>query len=94
MQAKWAMSLGGGIILANPIPEDAEIPASEIEPAIAAAVALAERRGIGGKALTPFLLSEIAAATGGRSLEANIALVKNNAHVAARIAAAFAEVSK
>ena len=94
MQAKWAMDLRGGIIVANPIPPEAEIAAAEIEPAIAAAVSLAERQGIGGKSLTPFLLGEIAAATGGRSLAANIAPVKHHAHVAARIAPASAEVPK
>lgn len=90
MRAKWNMGLRGGVVVANPIPEDAEITAREIEPVIAAAVAKAATNGIHGKDLTPFLLSEIAGVTEGRSLKANIALAKHNAQVAADIAVAFA----
>jgi pseudouridine-5'-phosphate glycosidase len=56
---------------------------------IQAALAEAQRRGVGGKPLTPFLLSHIVEATGGRSLATNIALVKNNARLAARLASAL-----
>ena len=91
MQAKWQMGLKGGLVVANPIPAEAEIPAAEIAPVIEAAVAKAEAQGIAGKELTPFLLAEIAGVTAGRSLAANIALVKHNAKVAAEIAVAFAE---
>ncbi|MFN8830789.1 MAG: pseudouridine-5'-phosphate glycosidase [Labrys sp. (in: a-proteobacteria)] len=84
------LGLSGGVLVANPIPADAEIPAADINPAIEAAVAAAEAEGIGGKALTPYLLSRILAITQGRSLTANIALVENNARVAARIARALA----
>jgi pseudouridine-5'-phosphate glycosidase len=90
MRAKWAMGLKGGLVIANPIPAEAEIPASEIAPVIEAAVKKAEAAGVAGKELTPFLLAEIAGVTGGRSLAANIALVRNNARVAAEIAVAFA----
>jgi pseudouridylate synthase len=90
MRSKWDLGLPGAVIVANPIPEAAEIPASEIEPVIAAALAEAEARGIRGKDVTPFLLAEIARATAGRSLRANIALVKNNARVAAEIALSYA----
>ena len=90
MKSKWAMGLRGGLVIANPIPVDAEIAAAEIAPVIRAAVAKAEREGIHGKELTPFLLAEIAGVTGGRSLKANIALARHNAHVAAEIAVAFA----
>jgi pseudouridine-5'-phosphate glycosidase len=93
MRAKWAMGLKGGLVIANPIPKEAEIASSEIAPVIAAAVAKADARGIAGKELTPFLLAEIAAVTGGRSLAANIALAKHNAAMAAAIAVAFREVS-
>lgn len=89
MAAKWAMGIAGGVVVANPIPAEAEIPAAEIAPVIEAAVAKAEASGIRGKDLTPFLLAEIAGVTGGRSLAANIALVKNNARLAAEIAVAF-----
>ena len=93
MRAKWAIGLKGGLVIANPIPFEAEIPATEIAPAITAAVAKADERGIIGKALTPFLLAEIAAVTEGRSLAANIALAKHNAAAAAAIAVAYQEVS-
>jgi pseudouridine-5'-phosphate glycosidase len=90
MRSKWDLGLPGAVIVANPIPEEDEIPASEIEPVIAAALAEAGRQGIRGKDVTPFLLAEIVKATMGRSLQANIALVKNNAKVAAEIAVAYA----
>lgn len=91
MRAKWAMGLKGGVVVANPIPVAAEIPAAEIAPVIEAAVRKAEAEGVAGKNLTPFLLAEIAGVTAGRSLAANIALAKHNAKVAADIAVAFAE---
>jgi pseudouridine-5'-phosphate glycosidase len=90
MRSKWDLKLPGAVIVANPIPEEDEIPASEIEPVIVAALAEAQRSGILGKDVTPFLLGEIVKATKGRSLRANIALVKNNAKVAAEIAVAYA----
>ena len=90
MRSKWELGLLGAVVVANPIPEADEIPSAEIEPVIAAALAEADRLGIRGKDVTPFLLSEIVKATKGRSLQANIALVKNNARVAAEIAVAFA----
>jgi pseudouridine-5'-phosphate glycosidase len=91
MRAKWAMGLKGGVVVANPIPPEAEIPAEEIAPVIDAAVKKAEAQGVMGKETTPFLLAEIAGVTAGRSLAANIALVKHNAKIAAAIAVAFAE---
>jgi pseudouridine-5'-phosphate glycosidase len=81
-----AMGIPGGQLVANPIPEDAEIPASEMAPVIATAQADALRAGITGKAVTPYLLQRIFELTGGRSLDANIALVRNNARLAAEIA--------
>jgi pseudouridine-5'-phosphate glycosidase len=91
MKAKWSMGLKGGIVVANPIPKSREIIASEIAPVIEQAVAEAVQLGITGKDVTPFLLARLATVTGGRSLNANIALVKHNALVAAEIAKAFAE---
>jgi pseudouridylate synthase len=90
MRAKWSMGLKGGIVVANPIPKSSEIIASEIAPMIERAVAEAAHLGISGKDVTPFLLTRMATVTGGRSLKANIALVKHNALVAAEIAKAFA----
>ena len=83
------LGLRGGQLVANPIPAEAEIPRESIVPAIEAALAEAAARGIAAKEVTPFLLSRILALTGGRSLPANIALVRNNARLAARIAAAI-----
>ena len=91
MRAKWAMGLRGGVVVANPIPPESEIPAETIAPVIDAAVKAADAKAIIGKELTPFLLAEIAGVTEGRSLIANIALAKNNARLAAAIAVAFAK---
>lgn len=84
-----ALDLPGGQLVANPVPADAEIPRAEMAPIIADATAEAARAGITGKAVTPFLLSRILGLTGGRSLETNIALVRNNARLAAKIAGEF-----
>jgi pseudouridylate synthase len=92
MATKWSMGLKGGIVIANPIPKSSEIIASEIAPVIEQAVAEADRQNISGKNVTPFLLARLAEVTGGRSLKANLALVKHNAAVAAEIAKAFALV--
>jgi pseudouridylate synthase len=94
MRAKWQMQLRGGIVVANPIPAEFEIPPTEIAPAIEAALTAAAAAGIRGKEVTPFLLMRLAEITGGRSLVANIALVKHNAAVAARIAVEYAEASR
>jgi pseudouridine-5'-phosphate glycosidase len=88
-----ALGLQGGILIANPIPEADALPAEEIEAHIAEAVRDAEAAGISRKDLTPFVLERIAQRTGGRSLKANIALVKNNASLAARIALELSRIS-
>ncbi|MFT6674271.1 MAG: pseudouridine-5'-phosphate glycosidase [Sulfitobacter sp.] len=80
------MGLPGGQLIANPIPKTAEIPAAELAPVIAQAQADAQEQGISGKAVTPYLLQRIFELTKGRSLTANIALVRNNARLAAQIA--------
>ena len=84
------LGLPGGQLVANPIPAAAEIPRERIVPAIEAALAEAEAQGIAAKAVTPFLLDRIFTLTEGRSLEANIALVLNNARLASAIAAELA----
>lgn len=91
MKAKWKMGLKGGVVVANPIPADVEIPAAEIAPTIEKAVAAAKAQNVIGKNITPFLLKHLAEVTGGRSLAANIALVENNAIVAAQIASAYSQ---
>ena len=81
-----ALGLGGGQLIANPIPEADEIPRERLAPIIAAAQKDAETHGITGKAVTPYLLQRIFELTDGRSLTANIALVRHNARLAAEIA--------
>jgi pseudouridylate synthase len=88
------MGSGTGILIANPIPEAEALDPSFIDGTIAAAVAEAEKRGIGRKDLTPFLLARINELSQGRSLKANIALVRNNAALAARIAVAHARLKR
>jgi pseudouridylate synthase len=83
------LGIEGGILVANPILAADEIPASEMKNYIDAALASANENGVSGKAVTPFLLAKILELTGGRSLTANIALVENNARLAARIAKAL-----
>ena len=85
-----ALGLPGGQLVANPIPAAAEIPANELAPIIASAQADADRHRIIGKAVTPYLLQRIFEQTDGRSLEANIELVLNNAQLAADIATEIA----
>ena len=80
------LGLPGGQLIANPIPREAEIPRALIVPAIETALADAARQGIAAKAVTPFLLQRLFELTAGRSLAANIALVLDNARVAAQIA--------
>jgi len=88
LAARWALGQGG-VLIANPIPAEAALPAAMIERAIETAVASAAQRGIGGKALTPFLLAELAAATAGASVRANRALALNNVRVGAALAQAL-----
>jgi pseudouridine-5'-phosphate glycosidase len=89
-RAKQTLGLPGGLLVTVPVPADMEIPAAEIEPAIAQAVAEAEARGLRSAEVTPFLLTRIAQLTGERSLRTNLALLHNNAAVAADIAVALA----
>lgn len=83
---RQALGLPGGQLVANPIPGTDEIAAKDLAPVIAQATAEAEAQGVAGKAVTPFLLQRIYELTEGRSLTANIALVLNNARLAAEIA--------
>lgn len=83
------LGLPGGQLVANPIPADDEIPAGDLAPIIARAQAEADQQGVSGKGVTPFLLQRIFELTEGQSLTANIALVRNNARLASKIAAAL-----
>jgi pseudouridylate synthase len=84
-----ALGLDGGMVIANPLPAEAEIPRSEIDGLIAVAVQEAKTRGVTGKAVTPYLLGRMLELSDGRSLTTNMALVKNNAALAAEIAKAL-----
>ncbi|EEB84430.1 pseudouridine-5'-phosphate glycosidase [Roseobacter sp. GAI101] len=83
------LGLPGGQLVANPIPAGHEIPAADLAPIIARAQAEADQQGVSGKGVTPFLLQRIFELTEGQSLTANIALVRNNARLASKIAAAL-----
>lgn len=93
MAVKKQLSLNGGVLITNPIPEGDEIPYHEVLNYIDDALAASTAAGIEGKELTPFMLSHIRKITDGRSLKANIALVANNAKLAARIASAATALS-
>jgi pseudouridylate synthase len=90
MKAKWELGLSGGLVVANPIPEQYALPREVIDRAIEQALADAHAQGITGKATTPFLLARVNALTGGESLAGNIQLVLNNARLAAAVAVAYA----
>jgi pseudouridylate synthase len=83
------LGIHGGMLIGNPVPEADEIPRDEMEIYIERAIDNAEQDEISGKAVTPYLLNSIFHLTGGRSLATNIALVENNARIAARIAVAL-----
>lgn len=85
-KAQWELGLEGGILLTNPIPESDSMDEEKINSAIEKALLEAEEKGIHGKETTPFLLSKVLEVTEGKSLEANIALVKNNARLGAEVA--------
>ncbi len=85
-----AMDLGSSILVTAPVPEEFEIDRSELESILAESLKLATESGIAGKKITPFLLSQMSRRSGGRTLAANIALLENNARIAAEISVAQA----
>jgi len=85
IKTKWELGLNGGVIVANPIPEEFSMDKNKIDNAIEEALKNADKKGIKGKDVTPFLLGEIKNITGGSSLDSNIKLVLNNAKLAAEI---------
>ena len=91
MKIKWAMGLQGGMIVAVPVPEEHALDSDEINAVIEESITEMQRQGITGKDTTPFLLARIAERTGGKSLDTNVQLVKNNASVAAAIAVQFSK---
>jgi pseudouridine-5'-phosphate glycosidase len=94
IRAERKLGSTSGLLIANPVPEKDGVDAAEMETRIAAAVKDAERAGIGQKEVTPYLLRRVTELTGGKSLIANIALIRNNAAVAARIAVALARLPR
>lgn len=94
MKLKWDLGLSGGLMFANPVPVDDEIPADEIQIVITKALAQAKQAGISGKDVTPYVLDHIRQETKGQSLVTNQALVSHNAKVAAQIAVCFARLKR
>ena len=91
LKTKWDLSINGGILVTNPIPVAAELESSVMNDAINQAIIEADNEKITGKKITPYLLSKVNEITKGKSLDANIKLIKNNADLAAKIAVHFAQ---
>ncbi|MEM6967127.1 MAG: pseudouridine-5'-phosphate glycosidase [Bacteroidota bacterium] len=94
LHTKWELGLKGGVLIANPILKKHQMKFEPINNAIEEAVKIAEEKGIQGKAITPFFLDKIQKLTKGKSLEANIQLVFNNAKLAAKLAVEFSKLRK
>lgn len=89
LRVKWNLGLEGSAIIANPIPEEYAMDQDYMDGLVSDALKEAEQMGISGKNLTPYMLKKVQEMTGGKSLEANIALVKSNAELAAKLAVSF-----
>lgn len=89
IRTKWQLGLDGGVVVSNPVPSESAMPKEEIDRITEQALKEAAAQGVTGKAVTPFLLARIKELTEGRSLVTNIALVKHNALVGARLAVAL-----
>lgn len=94
LDAKWNMGLKGGVVVGNPIPEEHAMDKDFINGEIENALKAAAEQGVKGKKVTPFLLAYLKEKTAGRSLDSNIELVYNNAHVGSKIAVELAKLSK
>ncbi|GAA0701901.1 pseudouridine-5'-phosphate glycosidase [Paraclostridium ghonii] len=92
LKAKWDLNLKGGMVIGNPIPKEFEMDYDTITNAIESALKEAKEKNITGKKVTPFLLDKVKTITDGKSLDANIELVYNNAKVAAQIAKDLSEL--
>ena len=91
IRTKWQLGLNGGVVVANPVPQADAMPKTEIDAMTEQALREAEAQGVNGNAVTPFLLGRIKQLTEGRSLDTNIALVKNNAVLGAELAVELAK---
>ncbi len=87
--AHWELGLGTGVLVANPIPAADELPREVFEPALESALAEAAERGLRGREVTPFLLERLRELTGGATVRSNLALLRDNARVAAELARAL-----
>lgn len=94
LNSKYTVGLKGSVVIANPIPDENAMDKDVIEDVIVKAVNDAEKNSVKGKEITPYLLDRIQTVTKGQSLEANIALVYNNAKLGAQVAKAYAELNK
>lgn len=94
LKAKWDLKLKGGIVVANPIPEEFQMDYDTITTAIENALKELSEKGVKGKESTPFLLAKVKEITGGNSLIANIELVYNNAKLGAELAKEYAKLNK
>jgi pseudouridine-5'-phosphate glycosidase len=92
LKTKWDLSINGGVLVTNPIPVAFELESSIMNEAINLAIIEADNEHITGKKITPYLLSKVNEITGGKSLEANIKLINNNADLAAKISAHYAQL--
>ncbi len=90
IRTQWTLGLRSGVLICVPCPEDVAVPAEAVEPVLRTALQQAEAQGVRGKDVTPFLLARLAELTGGETLRANLALLRNNARVAAELARTFA----
>jgi pseudouridine-5'-phosphate glycosidase len=88
-RAQWEMGIDSALLVVQPPPEEVALPAAEIESVITGALEEARQKKISGAAVTPFLLDHVARLSGGASLRTNLALLENNAHLAAQIALAL-----
>jgi len=89
MKTHWDLGLGGGLLIANPLLEEKALNPDLLQQVVEESLKSAEDQKISGKDITPFVLEQIVQKTGGASLEANIALIQNNARVGAGIARAY-----
>ena len=91
MKEKWDLKLDGGLLIANPIPDEYSLDNDYINNQIDIAIEAMNKEGVKGKNCTPYLLAYIKESTGGKSLDSNIELVLNNARVGAKIALEFSK---
>jgi len=92
LKTKWDLSIDGGVLVTNPIPLAFELESGVMNEAINLAIIEADNENITGKKITPYLLSKVNEITKGKSLDANIKLIKNNADLAAKIAVHFSKI--